>query len=130
MPHLDRAFILYTDASQFAVGVVLGQKDDEGNEYVCAYASRFLKGSEISYGITEKECLAVVYGIQQFRMCLYGTKFIIFTDHVALNWLMKIKGPVGRLARLAVLIQTYDFIIGNITMSQGPRSKALKQNTT
>ena len=112
LPDLSRAFILYTDASQYALGAILGQKDDEGNEYVVAYASRNLKNAELNYTVTEKECLAVIFGLQQFRTYLYGTKFIIFTDHIALNWLMTIKDPVGRLCRWSLLIQTYDFVIG------------------
>ena len=111
LPDLTRPFILYTDASQWAVGAILGQKDEEGREYVCAYSSRLLKGAEVNYTITEKECLAVVFGIQKYRTYLYGTKFIIYTDHIALNWLMSIKDPAGRLCRWALLIQTYDFVI-------------------
>ena len=51
-------------------------------------------------------------GLKQFRTYLYGTKFIIFTDHAELNWLMTIKNPVGRLCRWSLLIQTYNFTIG------------------
>ena len=104
MPDLTRPFILYTDASMWALGVVLGQKDIEGHEYVCAYASRLMKGAELNYTISEKECLALVYGLQQFRVYLYGTKFVIFTDHIALRWLMSINDPIGRLARWSVQI--------------------------
>ncbi|CAF1017691.1 unnamed protein product [Brachionus calyciflorus] len=49
-------FILYTDASGYAPGAILTQKDDDGIEYVCAYASRILKNAEVNYGITENEC--------------------------------------------------------------------------
>ncbi len=94
LPDLTKAFILYTDASQYALGAILGQKDDSGNEYVVAYASRILKNAELNCTVTEKECLAVIFGLQHFRTYLYGTKFIIFTDHVALNWLMTIKLPM------------------------------------
>jgi len=107
LPDLSKAFILYTDASQFALGVVLGQKDDKGNEYVVSYASPTLKKAELNYTITEKECLAEVFGLQQFRTYLYCTKFIIFTDHIALNWLMTIKVPIGRVCRWSILIQQY-----------------------
>lgn len=110
-PDFSRTFILHTDASGHALGAVLAQKDDEDNEYACAYASRTLKGAEMHYGITEKECLGVIWAVRQFRIYLYGTKFCIVTDHAALTWLMNINYPTGRLARWAIYLQAYDFDI-------------------
>ena len=110
-PDLRKEFILYTDASGFALGAILAQIDNSGKDYVCAYASRALKGAEKHYGITEKECLAVVWGIKQFRIYLYGTHFKTITDHSALNWLMKINDPSGRLARWSIYLQAYDMEI-------------------
>ena len=54
LPDLIKAFILYTDASQYALGAILGQKDDEGNEYVVFFASRILKNAELKYKVTKK----------------------------------------------------------------------------
>jgi hypothetical protein len=95
---------------------VLGQKElrkdgSEGDEYVCAYASRVLRGAEKNLSVTEKECLAVIYGLREFRVYLLGSKFTLYTDHIALTWLLNIKEPVGKLYRWAVLIQQYDFDI-------------------
>ena len=85
--------------------------DAKGEEYVCHYASRTLKGAELHYGITEKECLAVLWAIKTFRVYLYGKHFKLITDHSALKWLMSIKDPNGKLARWAILLQTFDFEI-------------------
>jgi hypothetical protein len=103
-PDFNREFFLYTDASGYALGAVLGQKDDDGNEYQVGNASRTLRGGEIHYGSTEKECLGVIYGVKNFRVYLYGKKFTIVTDHAALAWLMKINDPSGRLARWSIYL--------------------------
>jgi hypothetical protein len=113
-PVRNRTFWLHTDASGYALGAVLSQKDPEDDkEYVVAYASRMLKGAELHYGITEKECLAVVYAVKLFRIYLYGAKFNIVTDHSALNWLMSIKDPTGRLARWSIYLQAFNFEISH-----------------
>ncbi len=111
LPDLTKEFVLYCDASNWALGLVLGQLDDNNNEYVCAYASRVLRGAEKNLSVTEKECLAVIYGLKEFRVYLINKKFKIYTDHVALQWLLNIKDPVGKLYRWAVLIQQFDFEI-------------------
>ena len=112
-PNFDSLFIITCDASGYALGVILSQLDENQHEksYVCAYASRILKGAEIHYTITEKECLAVIYAIKSYHIYLSGRKFRIITDHIALKWLMNIKEPTSRLARWAIYIQEYDFEI-------------------
>jgi hypothetical protein len=110
-PDINRNFRLHTDASGYAVGAVLCQVDEENKEYVVAYASKLLHKAELNYGISEKECLAVVFGIRNFRVYLLGTKFEVITDHSALVWLMNLKDPNGRLARWAIYLQSYDFEI-------------------
>ena len=65
-PDFSRDFYLYTDASSIALGSLLGQKTDDGKEYVVAYASRLLKGAEKNYTITEKEALSFVWACKYF----------------------------------------------------------------
>jgi hypothetical protein len=110
-PDITRPFIVYTDASDYALGAILAQKDENNQDYVCHYASRLLKNAEIHYGISEKECLAIVYAIRQFRIYLHGGHFTVETDHNALVWLMSIRDPTGKLDRWSIFLQQYDYSI-------------------
>jgi 8-oxo-dGTP pyrophosphatase MutT (NUDIX family)/predicted aspartyl protease len=112
-PDFNRPFLLYTDASQIGIGAVLAQKDNDKHEYVIAYASRTLNPAERNYGITELECLAIVWAVKYFRHYLYGSKFTIITDHTALKWLLNSTSENGnrRLERWKIMLSEYDFEI-------------------
>ena len=90
--HLD------TDASDFGLGAVLSQRQDEG-EKVIAYASRTLNRAELKYETTRKELLAIVYGLYQHKQFLLGRHIIIRTDHAALTWLRRTAEVMPQLAR-------------------------------
>ena len=70
-----------------------------------------MKNAEIHYGITEKECLAIVWAIRQFRIYLHGAHFTVVTDHNALVWLMNIRDPTGKLARWSIYLQQFEYTI-------------------
>jgi hypothetical protein len=75
------------DASDFAIGAVLGQCKDK-KHHVIAYASKTLIGPQLNYATTKKELLAIVFAIDKFRFYLVGAKVIVYTDHVALKYLL------------------------------------------
>ena len=68
------------DASDFAVGAVLGQGKDK-KLHAVYYASRTLDEAQRNYKTTEKELLAVVYAFEKFRQYLVGSRVIVHTDH-------------------------------------------------
>ena len=70
----------------------------EGPEHVTAYASRTLTGTEQRYCVTRKEMLALVWGSHHFHPYLYGRKFVLRTDHSALQWLHRAGGSGGKMA--------------------------------
>lgn len=107
-PDFTQPFQLETDASDVGVAAILSQVQS-GEEHVIAYASRTLSKAEKKYTVTEKECLAVLFGVKQFRPYLYGQEFIIITDHSSLRWLMNLKDPNGRLTRWALKLQPYNY---------------------
>ena len=78
-PNWQLPFEVMCDASDLAVGAVLGQRA-EGNPYVVYYASKTLNEARRNYTTTEKELLAVVYALDKFRAYLIGADIIIFTD--------------------------------------------------
>lgn len=98
-------FHLQTDASAVGLGAVLEQ---EGQ--VIAYTSRILTEPDRHYSVIQKECLAVVYALKQFRHYLLGRSFLLITDHAPLQWLSAQKME-GMLCRWALAMPEYDFQI-------------------
>ena len=109
-PDLTKPFILDTDASGVGIGAVLSQLQG-GKERVVAYYSRVLTKSERNYCVTRRELLAVIDSIKHFHTCLYGTKFVIRTDHGSLRWLVNFKNLEGQLCRWSEFLAVYDYEI-------------------
>ena len=109
-PRFDEQFVIQTDASDTGIGAVLFQIID-GAERVLEFASRILTSAERNYSVTERECLAVVWAIKKFRAYVEGYEFKVITDHSSLKWLCNLHNPTGLLARWALELQGYRFIV-------------------
>ena len=86
-PDWSLSFELMCDASDYAVGAVLGQKKEK-LFYVIHYASKVLNDAQSNYTTTEKELLAIVYALEKFRAYLIGSKVTIYIDHAAIRYLL------------------------------------------
>lgn len=115
-PDFSKQFMIFCDASHGCIGGVLSQATDEDpkQDRPIAYVSRRLRGPEIHYSTTEKECLAVVFCVNKFLEYIEGSKFLVGTDHSALTWLFKKKDLTGRLARWVLSLQEHDMIIKHV----------------
>ncbi|KAM1063636.1 hypothetical protein ACFX2A_028378 [Malus domestica] len=109
-PDWSIPFELMCDASDYALGAVLGQRKDK-QPHVIYYASRTLNDAQLNYSTTEKELLVVVFALDKFRSYLLGTKVIIYTDHAALKYLLTKKEAKPRLIRWMLLLQEFDIEI-------------------
>ena len=78
------------DASDYAVGAVLGQRVDKKLN-VIPYACKTLDSAQRNYATTEKEFLAVVFACDKFRPYIVDSKVTVHTNHVLLNMLWKRK---------------------------------------
>ena len=103
-------FTIATDASACALGAVLMQGDEDDQRPI-EYASRLLTGAERNYSATDREALAVVWALDNFRTYVDGCEIKVLTDHQALKWLMSLKAPSGRFARWALKLQQFDLEI-------------------
>ena len=81
--------IVTTDASKTGLGITLWRKLHDGNTKPIAFGSRYFNVIEKKYSIGELELLAVVWGLEKFRFYLYGEKVYLYTDHQALEPLIK-----------------------------------------
>ena len=106
----DLPFEIMCDASDYAVGVVLGQRLDKKSTAIY-YASKTLIEAQINYTTTEKELLAVVYALKKFRPYILGSIIIIYTNHAALKYLLSKKEAKPRLIRWVLLLQEFDLEI-------------------
>ena len=97
-------FRLYTDASNVGLGAILAQKQ-EGKERIICCANR------TNLYATKKECLAVVWGIKNFRNYLIANHFKVYTDHYSLQWLRSMKSESALLHRWVAQLEDYDFEI-------------------
>lgn len=138
-PDFEKTFILTTDSSGEALGAVLEQPYDIGEELInlpCSYASRVLNAAERNYSATERELLAVVWAITVFRPYLYGREFIVQTDHKPLIGIFRTKDISSRLLRWKLKLDEYDYKIVHVPGKKIPHAdglsrmahSALKQN--
>ncbi|GJS60764.1 reverse transcriptase domain-containing protein [Tanacetum coccineum] len=109
-PDWDLPFELMCDASDFAIGAVLGQRKNKHFQPI-HYASKTMTEAQAHYTTTEKELLAVVYAFEKFRSYLVLSKSIVYTDHSAIKYLFAKKDAKPRLMRWILLLQEFDVII-------------------
>ncbi|XP_070020071.1 uncharacterized protein [Nicotiana sylvestris] len=109
-PNWEQPFELMCDASDYAIGAVLGQQKDKLMHPIY-YASRTLSGAQLNYTVTEKEMLVVVFAFDKFRSYLIGSKVIVYTDHATIRYLIEKKESKSRLIHWVLLLQEFDLEI-------------------
>ena len=112
-PSFDREFYMFSDASDTALGACLCQKDEMGKMRVIGYTSRKFRPSEVSRGIPEKETMALVEGLENFRPFVLGYQTICYVDQRSLRWLLEKNHP-SKYTRYRERLELYDYEIRHI----------------
>lgn len=109
-PNWDLSFQISSDASDTAIGAVLGQEEDK-KPYAIYYISKNLSPAELNYTVTEKEFLAVIDVVNKFRHYITGYPVVLYTDHSAIKYLANKPITNGRVTRWMILLQEFDITI-------------------
>ena len=109
-PNWDLPFELMCDASDYAIGAVLGQKSERIFQVIYC-ASRTLNDAQLNFSTNGKELLAIVFAFDKFRPYLIGKKVIVHTDHSAIKYLMTKQDAKPRLIRWVLLLQEFNLEI-------------------
>ena len=106
-PDWELSFELMCDASDYAIGFVLGQRKNK-IFHAIYYANRTLNDTQLNYATTEKELLAIVFAFDKFKSYLIGNKVIVFTYHSTIKYLQTKNDVKPRLIRWVLLLQEFD----------------------
>ena len=107
LPDPEKDFFIEADASNFAIGAVLCQKDARGAHPI-AYVSRKLSSAERNYPIQEQELLALIYALRKWRHYLFGSRIRAYTDHQSLVLWHTFKNLTGRKARWVLELSEFN----------------------
>ncbi|CAM4569383.1 unnamed protein product [Caretta caretta] len=126
-PDFDKAFVVFTDASDTGLGAVLMQEDEKGERHPIVYLSKKLLPREQHYAAIEKECLAMVWALKKLEPYLFGRHFTVYTDPSPLTWLHQMKGANAKLLRWSLLLQDDDMDVVHVKGSANLIADALSR---
>ena len=109
-PNWELPFDIMCDTSDYAIGAVLGQREDK-KAFVIYYASKTLDSAQSNYTTPKKEFLPVVFTLKKFRSYIVGSLVTIFTDHATLKYLLSKQDTKPRLTRWILLCQEFNVAI-------------------
>ena len=109
MPDPEEPFFLETDASAFATGAVLMQKDPNGALHPCGYLSRTLSETEQNYQIYDRELLALIRALKEWKIYLEQAKHTVtvFIDHDNLKYFRSGQDLNKRQARWSLFLSQF-----------------------
>jgi transposase InsO family protein len=111
IPNPEKPYILQTDASDVGLGATLLQPNEQGSLVPVGVTSRKLINAERDYPTHEKEMLAIVWGLREFRHYIEGLPVTVQTDHCSLRFVNTQPHLSRRMARWVETLQQYDLTI-------------------
>ena len=128
IPTNDDPFRLETDASEYAVGAILSQKQDNTWKPI-AFLSKALTPTQRNYEIYDRELLAIMLALGEFRKYLMNADktFEIFTDHANLQYFKQPQKLNRRQARWLTELQEFHFTLHHISGKANSKADILSR---
>ena len=112
LPLKQRKWRLATDASKIAMGAVLSQYDETGEEHPVAFLSRKLLQNEVKWDIWELELAAVVWATAMCRHYLIANTFELVTDSSVVKALLSPEKDIpSRRANWIIRLSEFHFTV-------------------
>eukprot|EP00253_Pinus_taeda_P019997 PITA_19997 len=125
-PNWNLPFQISSNASDTAIGAVLGQEEDK-KPYAIYYISKNLSSAELNYIVTEKKFLPVIHAVNKFRHYITGYPVMLYTDHSAIKYFANKPVTNARITRWLILLQEFDITIKDRPGKENPVADFLSQ---
>ena len=99
---------MYLASNSQAIGALLAQEDDEGNEQPIYYVSRALKDIETRYPKIKRACLVVIYASQRIKCYFLSHQILLMTKSHPIKALLHQPLLTRRVAQWLVLLSQHD----------------------
>ena len=129
MPDSTLPFTIETDASKYASGAVLSQQDTNGDWHPCGYLSKSFNETERNYEIYDRELLAVIRALTEWRHYLMGSPHpvTVRSDHKNLTYFRTAQKLNRRQARWSLFLSEFDLHLVHVPGSQIIQSDSLSR---
>jgi hypothetical protein len=130
-PDLTKPFELEVDASGYAIGAVLLQRQEDGKRHPVNYFSTTLNAAERNYDIYDLELLAIVKSLRNSRSLLAGSphEIKVYSDHLNLQHWRDPQKISRRVAREVVELADYPIKIYHVAGKANGRADALSRRS-
>lgn len=125
-PDFDKQFVVTVDASAIGCGAVLSQLYGD-DDLPIAFVSKAWSHADAMKSTPVQECLGIHYALSQFRPYVYGTSFLVRTDHRSLIYLFTHKNLSPKLLRIRLDLEEYDFTIEHVSGKKNVVADALSR---
>ena len=115
-PDIDKKMRMEVNASDYTTRGVLSIECEDGLQRPVVFLSKSLNETEKNYEIHDKEILAIIRGLENWRHLLKDTcfKFEIWTNHKNLEYFMKMQKLNHRQAQWALYLSRFDFTLKHV----------------